>query len=127
MKTKETRNEGNVGQILFGFGMLLVGLIFIAAGSGDPETVTESWKKANYIDHRNINTTPDYTLGDAVEAITESDMFSKHKTGACSLLLPGAPSEYYHGVMGISKSDMFSINKYEAIGRLTEIYKKRGY
>ena len=62
----------------------------------------------------------DKTYGDAVEAISDSDMFSTDKRLAIETLLTDQDDDYYRGVIGITESDMFSSDKVLAIQKLTK-------
>ena len=65
----------------------------------------------------------DKTYADAVEAISDSDMFSTDKRIAIETLMTDQDDGYYRGIIGISESDMFSTDKLLAIQKLTK-YKK---
>ena len=64
----------------------------------------------------------DKTYGDAVEAISDSDMFSSDKRMAIETLLTDQDDDYYRGVIGITESDMFSSDKVLAIQKLTRYH-----
>ena len=63
------------------------------------------------------------TYADAVEAISDSDMFSTDKRIAIETLMTDQDDGYYRGIIGIAESDMFSSDKVLAIQKLTK-YKK---
>ena len=64
----------------------------------------------------------DKTYGDAVESISDSDMFSSDKRMAIETLLTDQDDDYYRGVIGITESDMFSSDKLLAIQKLTRYH-----
>ena len=59
---------------------------------------------------------PDY--GDAIQAITDSDMYSNHIVEATGLVRKGEDSDYYSAVIAIAESDMYSNHKVVAISKL---------
>lgn len=62
------------------------------------------------------------TYADAVESISDSDMFSSDKRIAIETLLTDQDDDYYRGVIGITESDMFSSDKVLAIQKLTRYH-----
>ena len=64
----------------------------------------------------------DKTYGDAVESISDSDMFSTDKRLAIETLLTDQDDDYYRGIIGITESDMFSSDKVLAIQKLTRYH-----
>lgn len=106
----------------------IAGLIFYAMMGEDPSKTAERHRsyRENCSDLPKPTVTyrtlyrRDKTYGDAVESISDSDMFSSDKRLAIETLLTDQDDDYYRGVIGITESDMFSSDKVLAIQKLTK-------
>ena len=105
----------------------IAGLIFYAIMGDDPTKIAERHQS-----YREMAAEPrptvtyrtlyrrDKTYADAVEAISDSEMFSTDKRLAIETLMTDQDDDYYRGVIGITESDMFSSDKLLAIQKLTK-------
>lgn len=105
----------------------IAGLIFYAMMGNDPTKQSSSYREENAESPRPTVTyrtlyRRDKTYGDAVESISDSDMFSIDKRLAIEMLLTDQDNDYYRGIIGISDSDMFSTDKLRAIQKLTSYH-----
>lgn len=103
----------------------IAGLIFYAMMGNDPTKQSSPYREEPTEPHRPTVTyrtlyRRDKTYGDAVESISDSDMFSTDKRLAIEMLLTDQDDDYYRGVIGITESDMFSSDKVLAIQKLTK-------
>lgn len=102
----------------------IAGLIFYAIMGDDPTKRSSPYREeasespSPTVTYRTLYRR-DKTYGDAVEAISDSDMFSSDKRMAIETLLTDQDDDYYRGVIGITESDMFSGDKLLAIQKLT--------
>lgn len=102
----------------------IAGLIFYAMMGEDPTKRSSPYREEAAEPHRPTVTyrtlyRRNKTYGDAVESISDSDMFSSDKRMAIETLLTDQNDDYYRGIIGITESDMFSSDKLLAIQKLT--------
>lgn len=62
----------------------------------------------------------DCTYGDAVAAVSDSDMFSLDKSSAISHISSTRESSYYEAIIAVANSDMFSGEKRNAIVNISK-------
>lgn len=105
----------------------IAGLIFYAMMGDDPTKRSSPYREKAAESPRPTVTyrtlyRRDKTYGDAVESISDSDMFSSDKRMAIETLLTDQDDDYYRGIIGITESDMFSSDKLLAIQKLTRYH-----
>lgn len=100
--TKETIK--NVGRVVG--TIMLYGAVFVA-----PRVLAKDVTCA-------IGSNGDAKYSDAVNAITDSNMFSADKTKAIAMLRKNEDVEYYKSVIRVIKSTMFSSDKLKTIANM---------